>query len=344
LTVSTHFAILFVYKLSEKGVSLARYARVIGWGKYLPEKVLTNKELELSLDTTDAWIFSRTGIRERRVAAPDETASSMAIRASKKALEVAGLAPDSLDLVITATCTSELIFPACASLVQDSIGAKKAAAFDVNAACSGFIYALATAGQFISAGTYDNILVVGSEVYSRILDWKDRNTCVLFGDGAGAVVLQGSDKPPGSLGFVLGNDGSKADSIYTPGPCGLDKGPYYLTMNGPEVFKFAVNIICLATRDAAAAARLELSDIELLIPHQANTRILKAAARFLGIPLRKVFINVDRYGNTSAASIPIALCEAVEQGRLKEGDHLVLVGFGGGLSWAAMVIEWGTGC
>jgi 3-oxoacyl-[acyl-carrier-protein] synthase-3 len=343
LTLCSYFAILSFYKLSKKGFSLARYARVIGWGKYLPEKVLTNQELERLVNTSDAWILSRTGIRERRIAADNETASSMAVRASRGALEVSGLKPDSLDLVITATCTPEHIFPACASSVQHSLGAKKAAAFDVNAACSGFIYALATACQFIGSGAYNNILVVGSEVYSRILDWKDRNTCVLFGDGAGAVVVQAGDSLPGMLSFALGNDGSRANSIYAPGPCGLNSGPYYITMNGPEVFKFAVNVLCLATRQVVKAAGLDLSDIELIIPHQANTRILKAAARALELPSEKVFINVDRYGNTSAASIPIALCEAVEQGRLKDGDHIVLVGFGGGLSWAAMVLEWSAG-
>ena len=320
---------------------MARYAQIIGWGKYLPQKVLTNKDLERLVNTSDAWIVSRTGIRERRIAANDETASSMAVRAARDALKVAGLEPRSLDLVIAATCTPEYIFPACASLVQSSLGAKSAAAFDVNAACSGFIYALATACQFVSSRAYNNILVVGSEVYSRILDWKDRSTCVLFGDGAGAVVIKASDTPPGSLSFVLGNDGSRANSIYTPGPCGLSNGPYYITMNGPEVFKFAVNVICLATRQAVKAARLELSDIELIVPHQANLRIIKAAAKALELPPEKVFINVDRYGNTSAASVPIALCEAVEEGRLKDGDHLALVGFGGGLSWAATVLEWG---
>jgi 3-oxoacyl-[acyl-carrier-protein] synthase-3 len=202
---------------------------------------------------------------------------------------------------------------------------------------------LATACQFIGSGAYNNILVVGSEVYSRILDWKDRNTCVLFGDGAGAVVVQAGDSSPGMLSFALGNDGSRANSIYAPGPCGLNSGPYYITMNGPEVFKFAVNVLCLATRQVVKAAGLDLSDIELIIPHQANTRILKSAAKALELPPEKVFINVDRYGNTSAASIPIALCEAVKQGRLKDGDHIVLVSFGGGLSWAAMALEWGSG-
>lgn len=321
---------------------MARYAQITGWGKYLPQKVLTNQDLERLVNTSDAWIMSRTGIREGRIAADDETASSMAVRAAGDALNVAGLEPRSLDLVIAATCTPEYIFPACASLIQSSLGAKNAAAFDINAACSGFIYALATACQFVTSGAYNNILVAGSEVYSRILNWKDRNTCVLFGDGAGAVVVQASDAPTGLLSFVLGNDGSRANSIYTPGPCGLNRGPYYITMNGPEVFKFAVNVICLATRQAVKTAGLELSDIELVVPHQANLRIIKSAAKALELPLEKVFINVDRYGNTSAASVPIALCEAVEEGRLKDGDHLVLVGFGGGLSWAAMVLEWGA--
>ncbi len=326
-----------------KGIRLARYARIIGWGKYVPQKVLTNHELERMVDTSEAWILTRTGIRERRIASDTETASSMAVEASRQALRTAGVEPDSIDLIITATCTPDLIFPASAALVQRHLGAEKAAAFDLNAACSGFIYALATASQFIAAGSYKRVLVIGSEVYSRILDWKDRNTCVLFGDGAGAVVMQASDSPPGSLGFVLGNDGSGANMIYTPGPCGIDHKPFYIKMNGQEVFKFAVNIICLATRQVVSDAGLRLSDIKLIIPHQANTRIIKAAARFLELPPGKFFINVDKYGNTSAASIPIALCEAVEQGRLQEGDHVVLVGFGGGLSWAAMLLEWGTG-
>ena len=320
---------------------MARYARIIGWGKYLPQKVLTNHELERLVNTSDAWIFSRTGIRERRIAASHETASTMAVQAGRGALQVAGIEPGSLDLIIAATCTADHIFPACASLVQESLGARKAAAFDVNAACSGFIYALATAWQFVASGAYNNILVVGSEVYSRILDWKDRNTCVLFGDGAGAVVVQGCDSQTGLLKFILGNDGSKANLIYTPGPCGSNNNsPYYVKMNGPEVFRFAVNVICLATKQAVEAAKLQWDDIELIIPHQANTRIIKTAAKALELPLERFFINVERYGNTSAASVPIALCEAAEQGRLKAGDHVVLVGFGGGLSWASLVLEW----
>ena len=247
---------------------MARYARVVGWGKYLPEKVLTNQDLELTLNTSDSWIRSRTGIRERRIAGADETASTMAVRAGEEALKVSGLQPESIDLIIGATCTPEHIFPACAAIVQDAVGAQRAAAFDVNAACSSFMYALVAASQFIAAGSYANVLVVGSEVYSRILDWQDRNTCVLFGDGAGAVVLQAHDSTPGSLSFVLGNDGSGAGVLYTPGPCGVNDGRYFLTMKGQEVYKFAVTIIEEATREVVAAAGLELEDIDLIIPHQ----------------------------------------------------------------------------
>ncbi|MDY6893638.1 MAG: beta-ketoacyl-ACP synthase III [Chloroflexota bacterium] len=321
---------------------MAQYAKVTGWGKYLPERVLTNQDLECIVDTSDSWITTRTGIKERRIAGADETASTMAVQASRKALEVAGLTPDSIDLIIAATSTPECIFPACASVVQGSLDAKNAAAFDLNAACSGFIYALSIACQFVAAGTYDAILVVGSEVYSRILDWHDRNTCILFGDGAGAVVVQASDSESGNFNFILGNDGSGADLISAPAPCGISDGRCVLSMKGPEVFKFAVNVICQATKEVVAAANLELFDIDLIIPHQANTRIIKTAAKHLDIPLEKFFINMDRYGNTSAASIPIAICEAVEEGRIKEGDRIVLVGFGSGLSWAAMVLEWGA--
>jgi 3-oxoacyl-[acyl-carrier-protein] synthase-3 len=324
-------------------MSLARYARIIGWGKYLPRRVLTNQELERIVNTDDSWIISRTGIKERRIVDDDETASTMAVHAAKEALQVAGLEPERLGLVIAATCTAEHIFPACAALVQGALGARKAAAFDINAACSGFIYALATACQFVSGGVYDSVLVVGTDVYSRIVDWKDRNTCVLFGDGAGAVVVQAADSLPGTVGFVLGNDGDGASTIYTPGPCGVNDGRYFVTMRGPETFKFAVRIVCQAAREVVGAANLSLSDIDLIIPHQANTRIIKSAARQLEVPEEKFFVNVERYGNTSAASIPIALCEAVEEGQVRDGDRLVLVGFGGGLSWAAMLLEWGTG-
>lgn len=326
---------------------MLKYARVTGWGKYLPERIVTNQELEARVNTSDSWIQSRTGIRERRLAADDEMTSAMALKASQQALEVSGLKPDLLELVIVATVTPEMIFPPCASLVQHALGARKAAAFDLNAACTGFVYALATACQFISAGTFRNILVVGSEVYSRIIDWDDRSTCVLFGDGAGAVVLEASDSPPGLLSFVLGSDGSRPELLYVPGPCGYQgsskNGRYYLAMNGSEVFKFAVRAMSEATKQALDAAGLDIANIALLIPHQANKRIVQAVAKLLGLPGEKVFLNVERYGNTSAASIPIALCEAVEEGRLRDGDHLVLVGFGGGLSWGAIVLQWGMG-
>lgn len=320
---------------------MARNATIKGWGKYLPEKVLTNHDLEQIVDTTDAWIFSRTGIRERRIAASNETTSDMAINAARDALKVGGLDASDLDLIIVATCTSEYIFPACAAVVQKSLGATKAATFDTNTACSGFIYALGIAYQFIKAETYNNILVIGSDIYSRILDWKDRNTCVLFGDGAGAVLLQSSKSSKGCLSVVLGSDGSGVDHLYTPGPCGINDKPYVVNMNGREVYRFAINIICQATRQAIENAKLDIADIELFIPHQANIRILKSATRALAIPQDRLFINVDRYGNTSAASIPIALCEAIEAGLLNTGDHVALVGFGGGLSWASTVIEWG---
>lgn len=322
---------------------MARYSRITGWGKYLPSRVLSNQELESMVATSDTWIRGRTGIKERRIASDQETASMMGEVAAREALEKAGVEPASLDLVVAATVTSELIFPACASVMQHALGATRAAAFDLNAACTGFVYALATASQFLATGTYQNALVVGSEVFSRILDWQDRATCVLFGDGAGAVVLQASDSLPGALGFVLGSDGSRAHILYTPGPCGNNNGRYYLTMNGQEVFRFAVNIICQATKQALAQAKLDLDHLDLLIPHQANQRIIDTAARLLKLPPEKVYSNVERYGNTSAASIPIALCEAVAQGRIRDGDHVVLVGFGGGLSWAAIVLEWGRG-
>jgi 3-oxoacyl-[acyl-carrier-protein] synthase-3 len=305
--------------------------------------VLTNRDLEQIVSTDDNWICSRTGIKERRIVDADETASTMALRASREALRVAGLDPPALDLVIAATCTAEHIFPACAALVQGALGAERAAAFDVNAACSGFIYALATGCQYIATGAYDNILIVGTDVYSRIVDWQDRNTCILFGDGAGAVVIQSGGSSSGVLGFVLGNDGSGASTIYAPGPCGVNDGRYFITMRGPETFKFAVNIVCRAAQEVVHSANIGLSDIDLVIPHQANTRIIKSAARQLNMPVEKFFMNVERYGNTSAASIPIALCEAVEAGRVKDGDRLLLVGFGGGLSWAAMLLEWGAG-
>ena len=324
------------------------HARITGCGKYLPQRVLTNSDIEKMVDTSDEWIVTRTGIRERRIVGDDEATSTMAVAAGRGALEVAGLSPSHLDMVILATNSPDRITPASAAMVQHALGAPKAAAFDAMSGCSGFIYALVTAYQFIATGAYKNILVVASEALTRVVNWQDRSTCVLFGDGAGAVVVQANEHATDMLSFVLGNDGSGADLLYAPGPCGKlsDKsrdGHYYLSMEGREVFRFAVNALAEVSRQVIGAAGLNISDIGLFIPHQANTRITQAAIKSLDIPSEKVFVNLDRYGNLSAASPAVALCEAVEQRRLKEGDLVVLVAFGAGLSWAAVVLRWQPG-
>ena len=318
-------------------------ARIAGLGKYLPERVLTNADLEKLVDTSDSWIVERTGIRERRIAADHETAATMGIEAGKRAIAHAGIAPEEIDLVIGATMTPDGMMPSIASLIQEGIGARRAAAFDMNAVCVGFVVALSTASQFIASGTYKRVLIVGSEVFSRIIDWHDRNTCLLFGDGAGAVVLEASDR--GGIGsFVLHSDGSGAQLLCAPGPCGpvgaAEPGRYFVEMDGPQIFKFAVQAMEAATREAVAAAGMTIDDIDLLVPHQANLRIINATARALRLPPERTMVNVERYGNTSSASIPIALQEAWEQGRLKEGDRVVLVAFGGGLAWGALTLEW----
>ena len=318
-------------------------ARIAGIGKYLPQRILTNAELEQMVETSDQWIQDRTGVLERHIAADDETASSMGIRAARQALEQAQVDPADLDLVIAATTTPDGMFPAVASLIQHGLGARRAGAFDINAACVGFVTALATASQFIEGGVYRRVLVVGADVLSRIIDWTDRRTCVLFGDGAGAVVLEASERG-GPLSFVLHSDGGGAASLYAPGPCGpegaADPGCYYVSMDGRQIFKFAVHAMEDATREAVASAGLSLDDIALLIPHQANLRIINATAKALGLPPERAMVNVDRCGNTSSASIPMAMREAWEQGRLHDGDRVVLVAFGGGLVWGAMALEW----
>ena len=318
-------------------------ARIAGLGKYLPERIVTNADLERLVDTSDTWIQERTGVRERRIAADHETASTMAIEAARGALAQADIDPADLDLVIVATTTPDGMFPSVASLVQHGLGAKRAGAFDVNAACVGFLSALATGSQFIAGGAYRRVLVVGSEVLSRIIDWEDRGTCVLFGDGAGAVVLEASDRG-GPLSFVFHSDGGGAQLLYAPGPCGppaaTEHGRYYIAREGAQVFKFAVHAMESAAREAVQAAGLTLDDIDLLVPHQANLRIINATTKALGLPLERAMVNVERYGNTSSASIPMALQEAWEQGRLHDGDRLVLVSFGGGLAWGALVLEW----
>lgn len=321
---------------------------IIGTGSYLPEKVLTNKDLENMVDTTDEWIVSRTGIRERRIAAEDQASSDLAVEASRKALEAAGMTADQLDLIIVATVTPDMMFPATACLLQDRLGAKKAAAFDLSAACSGFLYGIATASQFIQSGMYRYALVVGVDCLSKITNWEDRNTCVLFGDGAGAVVLGPVEEGSGFLSFELGADGSGGDLLKQPAggsrlPASrdtVDGRLHTISMAGREVFKFAVRVMGNAAEEALAKAGMTKEDIDFLVPHQANTRIIDAAVKRFGLSEEKVIINLDRFGNMSSASIPVALDEALHQGRIKKGNTLVLVGFGGGLTWGAAVLKW----
>jgi 3-oxoacyl-[acyl-carrier-protein] synthase III len=310
---------------------------------------MPNSELAELVETSDEWIRARTGIGERRIAAPEETTCSLAVNAARAALERANAAPEDLDLVLVATCTPDYAnMPATASLVQHALGAPRAAAVDLNAVCSGFIYALATGSQFIATGAYRNVLVIGAEVFTRILDWQDRSTCVLFGDGAGAVLLQPTDEPGGLLSFVLGSDGAGGCSLYVP--AGGSRQPtsaesvaareHYVKMQGKEVFRFATRVLPESVLQALEAAHLTTDDMDVLIPHQANTRIIDHAVKRLKVDGASVFSNVERYGNTSAASIPVALCEAVEEGLVQSGSTVVLSGFGAGLSWGTVVWKW----
>jgi 3-oxoacyl-[acyl-carrier-protein] synthase-3 len=324
-----------------------RYAHLAGWGKYVPEKVMTNDDIAKLVETSDEWIQQRTGIRERRVADPKESTSTMAIRAAKDALWVAGMNPADVELVIVATATPDYIFPATACLVQDALGATRAGAFDVSIGCSGFVYALSIGASMINSGMVNNALVIGSETLSRLVNWADRGTCILFGDGAGAFVLKGSDMPGGVLSYKLGSDGSGGDLLIVPG--GGSKNPMtremiddqlqFIRMDGQAVFKFATRVMGKAAKEACDLAHLTLEDIDLFIPHQANLRIISAASKFLKLPDEKVMVNVQKYGNTSSASVPIAFSEAVEQKRVKPGDNVVLVSFGAGLSWAAAAVK-----
>jgi 3-oxoacyl-[acyl-carrier-protein] synthase-3 len=328
-----------------------RSAHIVGWGKYVPAKVVTNDDLARSVETSDEWIVSRTGIRERRIAAsPKETTATMSIAAAKAALEIAGITSDEIDLVIVATVTPDYSFPATACLVQDALGAENAGAFDLSAGCSGFVYGLAMGAQAIACGAQNCVLVIGAETLSRIVNWHERETCVLFGDGAGAIVLRGSDEPGGVLSTLVRSDGSGGELLIVPAggcrqPATLDTvamGLHYVRMNGKEVFRFATRVMDKAARQVVADAGLTMDDIDLYIPHQANLRIIQASARSLGVPMDKFFINLDKYGNTSSASIPVALCEAAAAGRIKAGDHVAMVGFGAGLTWAAAVVQWGV--
>ncbi|MGQ9840511.1 MAG: beta-ketoacyl-ACP synthase III [Anaerolineae bacterium] len=328
-----------------------RYAQIIGWGTCVPEKVLTNEDLARVVDTTDEWIVSRTGIKTRHVVASErETTASMAIRAAREALMIADLPPSQLDLIIVATVTPEYMFPSTASLVQDALGASSAGAFDLSAGCSGFIYALSMAASAVRSGTADHVLVIGAETLSRITDWTDRNTCVLFGDGAGAVVVSVHGERCGVLATELGSDGSGGQLLMLPAggsraPAShetVSAGGHFIKMNGREVFRFATTVLPKATEAVLRKAGWQLADVALIIPHQANTRIIESAAKRLNLPMERFFINLERYGNTSAASIPIALAEAIGAGKVKPGDKLVLVAFGAGLTWAAAALEWGV--
>jgi 3-oxoacyl-[acyl-carrier-protein] synthase-3 len=330
-------------------MDIMQYAAITGWGMAVPERVLTNADLERMVETSDEWIVSRTGIRERRVVGPNDTTTSLSVTAARQALDRANLTADDLDLIIVATCTPDQFLVSEACLVQGELGGR-ASAFDLGAACSGFVYALSTASQFIQAGTYRRVMVIGADTLTRFVDYSDRSTCILFGDGAGAVVLEASTEERGLLSTVLGADGGGYKHLYIPGwgafvPESAGIFPEYrpyLQMNGREVFRFAVTVMGDAAVEAVEKAGLGFDDIDMLIPHQANLRIIDAAARRLNLPMDKVWVNLDRYGNTSAASIPIAMCEAEQAGKLNEGDNIVLVAFGGGLAWAASLVRWGT--
>jgi len=324
-------------------------AGIAGIGVCVPDRVLTNAELEQMVDTSSEWIFSRTGIRERRIAGPEQATSDLASVAAKRALADAGITPEEVDLIIVATNTPDMFMPATACLVQDRIGAKKkAGAFDLAAGCTGFVHAIAVGSQFIAAGTCRTVLVIGAETLSKMINWEDRSTCVLFGDGAGAVVLRPVPAGSGILAFKLYSDGAGGNHLLIPAGGSrwpvtretLDEKLHFLRMNGREVFKFAVRVMGEAAEDVLAEAGLKKSDIDFFIPHQANIRIIEPAAKRLGIPMEKVLVNVDRYGNTSTASIPLALEEAVRGGRIKSGDHVVMVGFGAGLTWGSVVVQW----
>lgn len=326
-----------------------RRAGIVGVGSALPKKVLTNRDLEKMVDTSSEWIVTRTGIHKRHVAGPDTATSDLSLAAGRQALKEAGIEAKELDLIIVATATPDMLFPSTACIVQEALGANNAAAFDLEAACSGFLYGVVIAEQFIATKTYDTVLVIGAETLSKITNWSDRNTCVLFGDGAGACVLRPVSADRGILSHYLGADGKGGGLLQIRGggsrkPTSMDtlkQKLHYIEMQGAEVYKFAVRIMGEAALEALDRSGLRGEDVDYLIPHQANLRIIKAVARRLKLPPERVIINVDRHGNMSAASIPVALDEATRSGRIKADDILVLVAFGGGLTWGAMVIKWG---
>ena len=323
-------------------------AHVTGWGRYAPAQVLTNADLERMVDTSDEWIRSRTGIRERRVAAAHETTASMGAVAGLRAIRTAGLEPDDIDLILLGTLTPDYWMPSTAALVKEAIGNTKASAFDVMAACSGFVYGFATAQAYIGAGLAKHVLVIGSELLTRFLDYTDRSTCILFGDGAGAVVVSASDEPGGALGVEMTTEPQGAYMIWLPAGGSkappsrgtIDRGEHYVRMEGNQTYRFATKTMATTALESIRKSGLEPADIDLFIPHQANVRIIEAVAKGLDLPMDKMFINLDKYGNTSAASVPIALAEAVNEGRVKIGDNVTIVAFGAGFTSGAVTIEW----
>ena len=322
-----------------------RHASIVGWGKYAPANIVTNDDIAQYVDTSDEWIRTRSGIRERRFVSDGETTATMSIAAAQAALDKAGLTAADLDLILVATSSPDHLTPPVSSQVQEALGAKNIGAMQLVVGCTGFVYGLVTAQQFIASGAYETVLVVGAELISRWLKPEDRSTYVLFGDGAGAVVMQATDEPCGVLGHVLGSDGSGAEHIIVPAggtamvPTHETVDQVAIRMNGREVFKFATRVMGVALQQALDQAGLSIDDIDLFIPHQANARIIDYAVKQAGLPREKVMVNVDRYGNTSAASVPLALCEAFDEGRIKPGDTLAMVAFGAGLTWASAIVK-----
>lgn len=323
------------------------YSQIVGWGKYAPEKVLTNFDLEKMVDTSNDWIVQRTGIEQRHIAEDGETTATMAVAAARRALEVAGITPADLGLIVVCTSTPDYFMPAVSSTVQGMLGAD-CPAFTVSTGCTGFVYGLVTAHQYVATGAFKYVLVIGVELISRFIDWTDRDTCVLFGDGAGAVVLGSSSEPGGVLAFDLGSDGEKGMCLRVEGGGSaipfsqqvLEQKQNYIQMNGRAVFKFATRILPHSTQALVGKANLSVNDIDLLIPHQANRRIIDMAVRSMKFDPQKVYVNLHKYGNTSAASIPLAMVEALEEGRIKKGSKLALVSFGAGLTWASALVQW----
>jgi 3-oxoacyl-[acyl-carrier-protein] synthase III len=323
-------------------------ALITGWGMYAPSRIMSNHDLEKLVDTSDEWIVSRTGIRERRIAADDETTTTLSVHAARDALAVAGMAPDELDLVIVGTCSPDYYMPATAVLVAHELGASRAAGFDLMAACSGFVFSLATATAYVRSGMYRNVLVVGVELLSRFLDYTDRNTCVLFGDGAGAVIVSASEEPGGLLGLDMYSDGSGKEGIIFPAggsacpttPKTVAEGGHFVHMAGKEVYKYATRQLAESARAALRDAGLGVDDVDQFLFHQANLRIIESVQNAVGIPPAKTYLNIERYGNTSAASVPMALVEAIAEGRITPGDRLLMVAFGAGFTAGAAVVEW----